>query len=257
MKRTKLWVALLFVTSSTIACVVDLPPRKMDAAGPDARGDVSMRDVSIADRGVADRGVADTISLRKDHAPIGDKTCGELWTCAQGCVSDGACIWACVAQGTAQAQKDFNGLFVCTQDAVKGSCKTSCGNPKDSQCLTCLMGACATEVVACGGDMPEPGFGDRCSASSPCKNPKLKCAPASLDDSPAKSFCTMSCTNPGGPCPNAPLGTSAACIFQVDANKYECGFLCKFNGQTWPCPATLTCATKPTPQGSQEFLCFP
>ncbi len=252
MKRKKLLVALLLVASSTIACIVDLPQRKMDAAGADARGDVSIADVSISDMGVIDK-----TNVRKDHAPIGNKTCVELWTCAQGCTSEGACIWACVAQGTAQAQKDFNGLFVCTQAAVKGSCKTSCGNPKDSQCSNCLMGACATESAACGGDVPETGFGDRCSATSPCKNPKMTCLPIAWGGGTAKSFCTMSCTNPGGLCPNAPVGTMAGCILTTDNAEYFCGFLCKLDTQTWNCPATLTCATAPNPPESEQFYCTP
>lgn len=186
-----------------------------------------------------------------------DENCTEVMTCVSKC-QDATCIAGCISKGTADAQTKANALISCQQNAFQGSCSGDCATPSSSACQACVSAACKTESDAClgGGGTPEAGFGDVCNQTTPCTNASTQCITLQGSTS-GNGFCTKSCSNSGGLCPNSPANTQAFCLLGDGSGNNFCAFLCEVQGQKYDCPTGLTCSTTDNPPGSGQFACEP
>ncbi len=92
------------------------------------------------------QGAADTDTATPDTDTVASgKTCSEINTCMGDC-ADQACVDACFAAGTTEAQAQYNALMTC----VEGNCATECGSGGSNEaCNTCAGEKCPDEMDAC------------------------------------------------------------------------------------------------------------
>jgi len=99
-------------------------------------------------------GFEDCINCPQDCGMCALKSCGESLSCVFGCVDfsgggggppsfDFSCIVGCFAQTCADSRSFLNNVVNCAVANVG-----SCGGGG----LSCIMGACSTEITACLAD---------------------------------------------------------------------------------------------------------
>lgn len=108
------------------------------------------------------------------------------------------------------------------------------------------------EADAAWPDAGAASWGAKCQKDSECLS-GFECKSGKTD---LYGFCTRSCKKAGSPCQfeDLPAGTKSFCALLVQST-YYCGFLCKMKTVTYPCPTGMTCGTKETPPGTQQYWC--
>ncbi|HOW52630.1 MAG TPA: hypothetical protein PLV42_11380 [bacterium] len=102
---------------------------KSDCSGYDETGCIAGTDSPVTD--------SDT--------PATGKTCLEINQCTADC-TDQACVDACVASGTTEAQAQYNAVMTC----VSNNCATECGSGGTNEtCNACASEKCPDEMDAC------------------------------------------------------------------------------------------------------------
>lgn len=145
----------------------------------------------------------------------------------------------------------------------------------------CLLVACAALGAACGGggaatdgraaagdggaraeggvQVPAGSFGAHCAVLiEPCTSP-LFCAEA---QAAREGFCTKTCATKDAPCADAPAGTHAVCLTEIQTQTgllYACQFLCRVPqpggaAATYACPKGLRCLNTGDPSG--RYVCL-
>ena len=192
-----------------------------------------------------------------DSGTTGNWDCAKIAACAAKCGST-SCVQSCTCKGTNAAQKKYQALVNCMQNASIGTCATACAVPGSKACGACVQKVCDVYYKACQFGAPTTGFGNVCSSTSPCASPYM-CA---ITQTGATSgFCSKQCTTKAAFCSGAPSGTEAYCMISDGKGKLFCVFLCKYTQYgkpvTSPCPPKLTCNTKENPPGSGQHFCVP
>ncbi len=97
------------------------------------------------------QGAADTDNVQPDSdTTTTGGTCSDINTCigdangGSGC-ADQACVDACLATGTTEAQAQFNAVMTC----ITNNCATECDGTNDTACSTCQSEKCGDELDAC------------------------------------------------------------------------------------------------------------
>lgn len=219
-------------------------------------------DSGVDDAAVKDQS-GDTTGSDDQRAPEPDQAvvppglpCVELINCRNRC-SDETCKTGCRTEGTDEATALLDAWRQCLEGAPAGPCTDECTDPSSAQCQGCSFMSCVTELDACMADTGPAldGFGEICDESSgPCKE-GLECADIW---GMAIGYCSKPCQALGDGCANVPAGTAAICIFVNEKlQKTQCGFVCKVDEQTYPCPGDLVCGKEPNPAGSTQYVCEP
>jgi V8-like Glu-specific endopeptidase len=123
---------------------------KLNLAPPDCRTNAAL--CSCADACQADGTCNDAVCATS--------TCDEAYTCLVDC-SDQACVDACFAAATPDAQTQLNALLVCLDD----KCSTA---TTDTAFQQCAESQCGNEVGACFGTGPVGTGTDSCEAVYNC-----------------------------------------------------------------------------------------
>lgn len=90
-------------------------------------------------------------------------------------------------------------------------------------------------------DQPAPtsSFGQTCSFKMPiqaCSDGKTYCILG--DNGSQTGYCAYLCDNADvDACPQGPSGTTAKCVWGFNS-KWYCSFMCRWQGQDYPCPST-------------------
>jgi hypothetical protein len=205
-----------------------------------AKGD---KGVTLGDSGPPTEG-----GLFPDYGPYPDtgpteggtgSTCSQIVNCVAACgQSDQACMNACVAAGSADAQAKFQALLTCMNNAGTGACATDCADPSSQACTNCIAQACSAELQACqgGGTATGSNSGAICNQSTPCPDPSEGCFP--LNSASQNGMCLGKCQNSGDTCqvPDAATQLSKCLIEEQNTHEYYCAWFCEVSGQTYSCP---------------------
>ncbi len=127
--------------------------------------DEVVTDELVTDEVATDEGVTDEIladedavagedDLLPDDDVVTGATCGEIAECVGACGGDSACMDACIAAGTPEAQEEFETLFTC----VSTQCNVPCSQSQQA-CSECVNTLCHDEMVACYTVEDAPVYG--------------------------------------------------------------------------------------------------
>jgi len=159
----------------------------------------------------------------------GTGTCQDVLTCIYGCNWDEACINACIESGCYEAQIQAMALLTC----VAANCSDACADLSSTGCLTCIMGSCSAEAMACYNGTCGPAHcGDgTCQPEEDCTN------------------CPEDC----GECPDM-CGDGVCQLFEdCHTCEEDCG-PCFWCGDGY-CDPEEDCESCPEDCGTCSFLC--
>jgi hypothetical protein len=166
-------------------------------------------------------------------------TCVEIMNCIATCgQSDQACMNACVAAGTADAQAKFQALLTCMNNAMTGSCSADCADPSSQACIDCVAQACTAETQACqgGGTATGSNSGAICNSTTACPDMSEGCF--QLNPSSQNGMCLGKCQTSGDNCQVSDAATqlSKCNIQEQTTGDMYCAWFCEVSGQTYSCP---------------------
>lgn len=197
-------------------------------------------------------------SLAGEDGALPGLGCFEVLRCLLDCTpSNEICINGCMLQASSSASTSAQAYLDCAASARQGDCATECATLLGgSLCSACTNQHCRQTLAACTADFAGEqieGFGAVCSTGGECL-PPLTCMPLQEGE---PGYCTLYCDEPTGSCPGTPQGVLASCIMSTTGagDPFLCGFVCRLPGNTYDCPADLSCATEDTPPGSGQRLC--